>query len=249
MPGDVPQRRALLPVLLVVAVTGFVVLVATLAASTGPSEVFAGAGPDPDRVTTSAPSEFPSPPSTEDPESDVERLLEDRESGSLTWLGAVVRGILLGLIVAALVLTAAYYAFHGRRRRAASTLEEATDTDFETIDAFAVVSSVLVEDAEQQDAALREGSPRNGIVAAWLRFERQAAVAGAPREEWETSTEFTLRLLESVRADRDATSRLAELYRVARFSEHPVTEADREAAAEALRRIRAALRDAGRQVR
>lgn len=249
MPGDVSQRRALLPVVLVVVITGFVVLVATLAASTGPTEVFAGAGPDPDRVTTNAPSETPASAPTDDPDSDVDNLFEDRESGSLTWVGTVVRAILLVLIVAALVLTVAYYARRGRRLRAASAVEEAAGDDFGTVDAFAAVSSALVEDAEQQDAALREGSPRNGIVEAWLRFELQAAAAGEPREEWETSTEFTLRLLESLRADLDATSRLAELYRVARFSAHPVAEADREAAAEALRRIRDGLRDAGRQVR
>jgi len=247
--SQLPRPRvALVPVLLVAVVTGVALLVATLAASTGPTPVFDGSGPTPDRISTIAPSETSTPTFSGEPESDVDRLLDERAGGSLTWVGTVVRGLLLTLIVGALLMTLVVYARRGRRRRAVSALEEAHDPHVETVEAFAAVSSALVEDAAQQDAALREGSPRNGIVAAWLRFEQQAAGAGAPREDWETSSEFTLRFLGSVRADPEATARLAGLYRVARFSDHPVSEDDRAAAAEALRGIRDGLA-AGRGIR
>jgi hypothetical protein len=59
---------------------------------------------------------------------------------------------------------------------------------------------------------------------------------------WETSSEFTLRLLDLVAAEDRAVSRLAGLYREARFSEHPMTEAHRAAALEALAVIHAGLR-------
>ncbi|CAN5385323.1 hypothetical protein BH09ACT12_BH09ACT12_23740 [soil metagenome] len=235
------QRRsssALVPVLLVVVITGFVVLVATLAASTGPTEVFAGSGPNPNRVSTSMPSDTPTPSVKDDEESDTDRYLRKRSDDSLAWLGTVVRAVLLVLVVVALVIAVIFYARRRRRTVTASRLEEDADPDFDVVDPLAAVASAVVDDADEQDAVLREGTPRNGIVKAWLRFELQAARAGVPRKEWETSTEFTVRLLDSARADPVATSRLAELYRLARFSDHEVTETERADAAAALDRIR-----------
>ena len=62
--------------------------------------------------------------------------------------------------------------------------------------------------AEQigRDAAHQRGScsaarPRNAIVECWHRFEQQAADAGLARHPWETSSEFTLRMLDLVEAD------------------------------------------------
>ena len=46
--------------------------------------------------------------------------------------------------------------------------------------------------------------PRNAIVACWDRFEEHAERAGLARRPWETSSEFTLRLLDLVSADRGA---------------------------------------------
>ena len=75
-------------------------------------------------------------------------------------------------------------------------------------------------------------------MACWERFEEQAERVGLARKPWETSSEFTLRLLDVVSADASAVSRLATLYREARFSEHEITEADRQQAVEALTQIR-----------
>jgi GrpB-like predicted nucleotidyltransferase (UPF0157 family) len=91
------------------------------------------------------------------------------------------------------------------------------------------------------EAVLRDGEPRNAIVAAWDRFEEQAERVGVARKLWETSSEFTLRLLDAVAAAPPAVSRLAVLYREARFSEHEINEANRQAAVEALREIHASI--------
>jgi hypothetical protein len=54
------------------------------------------------------------------------------------------------------------------------------------------------------------------------------------RLPWETSSEFTLRVLDRVSADTRAVVALAELYRDARHSRHEITEENRDRAAEAL---------------
>lgn len=232
-------RASLLPVVLVVLVTAVVVLVATLAASSGPTQVFEGVGPTPDRVSVETPSETPTAEAEDEEVADGATL-----SGELsdTWplVGAIVRALVLALVVVALVLLAVL-GWRRRPRSRASRLREDLDADFALVDPVEAVADAMLADADHQDAALADGAPRNGIVEAWLRFEHQAARAGVPREPWETSTEFAVRLLRDVRADDEATTALAELFRLARFSDHEVGEAERAQAAEALRRIRATL--------
>ena len=99
----------------------------------------------------------------------------------------------------------------------------------------------LSEGASAQRALLSAGTPRNAIVEVWNRFEALAAKAGASRRPWETSSEFTLRVLEAVDADSSAVAQLAGLYREARFSDHELTEEHRAAAVAALEVIHAGL--------
>ena len=66
------------------------------------------------------------------------------------------------------------------------------------------------------------------------RFEQQAEGAGVHRRRWETSSEFTLRVLDRIDADSEAVMVLAELYRDARHSGHDITEDSRRRALEAL---------------
>jgi hypothetical protein len=96
-------------------------------------------------------------------------------------------------------------------------------------------------DATEQFELLLGGQPRNAIVAAWDRFEEQAERVGVARKLWETSSEFTLRLLDAVAAAPSAVTRLAALYREARFSEHEITESNRESAVAALRDIHTSI--------
>jgi hypothetical protein len=113
--------------------------------------------------------------------------------------------------------------------------------DFDVLDDPAPLVEEMRRDASERFALLLGGAPRNAIVAAWDRFEEQAERVGAARKLWETSSEFTLRLLDAVAATPSAVSRLAALYREARFSEHDITEANRAAAVEALRDIHASI--------
>ncbi len=110
-------------------------------------------------------------------------------------------------------------------------------------DSAAQVTEVIEEDADEQRALLSEGGePRNAIVACWHRFEQQAVRGGVERRPWQTTAEFVLGVLDLVGADRGAVARLADLYREARFSDHPMTDEHRRAALEALDAIHHSLR-------
>ncbi|MDX6367703.1 MAG: hypothetical protein QOK30_2779 [Nocardioidaceae bacterium] len=113
--------------------------------------------------------------------------------------------------------------------------------DFDVLDDPTPLVEEMRRDASEQFELLLAGEPRNAIVAAWDRFEEQAERVGAARKLWETSSEFTLRLLEAVSAAPVEVSRLAALYREARFSEHEITEVNRHAAVEALRAIHVSI--------
>lgn len=89
--------------------------------------------------------------------------------------------------------------------------------------------------------AIGEGSPRNAIVAAWVRLEQAIEGEHFPHRPEETPSELVERALAAYDLDREAIARLAALYREARFSSHPVTEGHRAEAAECLRRLLAAL--------
>jgi hypothetical protein len=117
-----------------------------------------------------------------------------------------------------------------RRRRVAA----ADEVEFDVIEPPVRVARELLAGAAEQRQVLLEGDPRNAVVACWHRFESGAAAAGLERHVWETSSEYTMRILDLVDAYEPAVSRLAALYREARFSEHDLTEADRQDALEAL---------------
>jgi hypothetical protein len=145
-------------------------------------------------------------------------------------------------VLATIVVLFVYLALLVRGQRAQRrqrTPREAVE--FTTLDAPARLADAITRDAEQQDELLREGDPRNAIVAAWQRFEVQGASVGVGRRSWETSSEYAIRILDLVAADSGAVNRLAGLYREARFSDHPLTEDHRSRALEALAGIRRSL--------
>jgi Domain of unknown function (DUF4129) len=113
--------------------------------------------------------------------------------------------------------------------------------DFDVLEDPTPLIEEMRRDASEQFELLLGGEPRNAIVAAWDRFEEQAERIGSARKLWETPSEFTLRLLDVVSAPPSAVSRLAALYREARFSEHQITEGNRQEAVEALRDIHSSL--------
>jgi hypothetical protein len=95
--------------------------------------------------------------------------------------------------------------------------------------------------ADRRRALLTGGEPRNAVVACWVDLEESAAESGLEREPWETPGEYVARVLATWSVDAAALADLAELYREARFSAHPVDEAARGRALTDLDRVHAGL--------
>lgn len=113
-------------------------------------------------------------------------------------------------------------------------LDLGADGDPEASDWGAVISAELAATATEQLSGLTRGSPRNAIVACWMRLQDATRSAGVPAEESETSLEFTVRALRRLDLDPAAITTLSELYREARFSDHAMTEQQRTEAVGAL---------------
>lgn len=246
----------------VVAVAGACLLMVLVAWATliGPDEVFTGPGPRPATTTTATCTPRPvvaddeGSPSADDPNDVVERVycddpVESADDGQEVverpppvWMSVIIWILLATMVagVAALLLwllAAVLREVRARRIRP----EERDEVAFAVLDEPMRVAEQVAADAEEQDTLLREGDPRNGIVAAWHRFEVQGERAGVGRRVSETSSEYALRILDLADADAGPVNRLAELYREARFSDHAVTEAHRSEALAALAAIRHSL--------
>ncbi len=233
MSGRSPESERPSAVPAVLAATALVVVLATWAAAIGPDRVF-GSDPAP-RETSSEGSGDPDVAQSDPGEEDG----EDEEKG---WGTTAIFGVELALLVVVgylVVLLLRWFrseATEERRRRKRRRVE------FEVLPATPEqAAEEMVRDADRQLELLREGSPRNGIVACWHRFEVQVEAVGIGREPWETSAEFTLRVLDLVSADEHAVAELSVLYREARFSDHDLSEAARTSAVDALERIHRGL--------
>ena len=183
---------------------------------------------------------------TEDPAEDTgaatraaaEDTTEDAEETQTTGLAKVwwvLGGIALTLLLAVVVVLAIRA---NRRRRHAAPPESAREAP----------DRALLTDrrAARQARMVREGSPREAIIATWLDLERLVATAGVPRRPSETSSELVVRVLDDREVPAAALTDLAALFREARFSTHELTEALRERAAGDLDAVHAALGARGR---
>lgn len=110
--------------------------------------------------------------------------------------------------------------------------------DFEVVDDLA---AMVTADAAAQRRALAQGSPRNAIVACWLRLEAVSESAGFEPSPADTAEEASARLRSFFGLDGEPVERLASLYREARFSSHVMGEDRRIEAVEALDAIHRAL--------
>ncbi len=228
-----------------VAVAGCLLVVALLvawAAALGPGQVLTGDGPEPQRTTLSA-SASPTDVQTGDPTDRLGGPTDDNEG-----LALVVRILGLGLLAGMIAVFVAVIGFlakltwESRPRREVIVRES---VDFDVVDDPSRVKERIVADRDAMLAILADGEPRNAIVRCWERFETLGSQAGVVRAPADTSSEYALRVLDLVSAEPHAVSTLAGLFREARFSEHPVGEAERESARTALERIHADLSGAG----
>ena len=80
------------------------------------------------------------------------------------------------------------------------------------------------------------------MVAAWVHLEATLHDAGVTLSPSRTSTEVTLDALRRFDVDPDTLGTLADLYREARWSRHPLTEQDRARAEEAYRALEVDVR-------
>ncbi len=184
------------------------------------------------RAATQAATQAAAEDATDESTQDAE---ETRTTG-LARVWWVLGGIALALLLAVVVVLAIRVI--RRRRRAAPP--ESTRT---------APGRALLTDrrAAHQARMLREGSPREAIIATWLDLERLVAAAGIPRRPSETSSELVVRVLDDREVPAAALTDLAALFREARFSTHEPTEALRERAAGDLDAVHAALGARGRR--
>lgn len=230
------------------SLAALVVLLAAALVATG----FGGLAPErpwtsadePDRVPDPTPttspgagqdSPGPSPTSPTDP------------GGSLPVVPAAVLVIVvIALIIAAVAVMAGLRLVRRRsdltghgRSGSASPLSEALEPEEEPEAGLARgVATALAE--------LDEGRPRNAVVALWLHLERVVRAADFPLRPSDTPTEFGERVAATYRLDRSAMRTLADLYREARFSTHPLTAAQQGDARRSLRRLLADLKQGTR---
>lgn len=147
----------------------------------------------------------------------------------LSWIDVLFSVLLVSVALIGLVLLVRWLWQQRWERR-----HRSPEVPFEVLPELSVA---LANDAQTQLAALQEGSPRNAIVACWLRLEEIAREAGVPSDPAETSTEFTRRVLGALAFDPAMINGFAGLYREARFSRHELGEPARRAAVAALRSL------------
>jgi hypothetical protein len=229
-------------VVAVLVAAGLLLVLVTWAASIGPDRVVSGGHVEPANPTVpTATTSAPPPPN---PLEEARRRHTGEQPGWVEpvafGLELLTVGVVLFLVVRLLgKLQQAWAARRHRRRREAGEEEVA----FQVLGSAQQVTEVMTEDAEEQRTLLEvAGEPRNAIVECWHRFEQQAERAGIERRAWQTTSEFVLGLLDLVGADQGAVAELADLYREARFSDHPMTDAHRTRALESLDAIHRSLR-------
>lgn len=132
-----------------------------------------------------------------------------------------------------IVLTVLYVVVHALVRR----LRRDPVTPKEAVRA-GVLPDVLSAGLRDMEGELDRGTSSEAVINAWLALERTAQTIGIDDDVSRTPAELVAEVLGGFNVDRGAIERLAALYREARFSEHPIGEEQREAARQALRRVR-----------
>jgi hypothetical protein len=94
---------------------------------------------------------------------------------------------------------------------------------------------------ESLDDLRREPDARAAILRIYRHFERALAGAAVPRRPWQTPTEFMRAVLSRLPLPASPVRSLTGLFEIARFSRHPLGEAERDSAWRSLTEIRATL--------
>jgi hypothetical protein len=149
-------------------------------------------------------------------------------TAALRWIGRILLPILL------IALVVGVWVISGRLGRAREEAARGPPVAPESAEAGLQASL---------DELARPGlDPRSRITAAYRALLAALAAAGAPREPQEAPFEHLHRALAPLGVRPQPMNRLTELYIVAQFSDRPVTERDRIAAADALEAALSSLR-------
>lgn len=229
-----PARRALIASAASAGVVALLLLVAW-AAVVGPDVLVRGGRRA--RGTAPPPNPLDTGTASATARAGPEKEFEPGDHWLLTLLLAVVLLILAVVVVAALVvLVRALWTSLPRRHRQSPGIK----VEFDVLSVPAVVQELTrVSVAQHED--LSAGTPRNGIVTCWHRFEVAGERGGLSRQPWETPAEFALRVLDLAGVDHGAVAELAGLYREARFSSHEMGERERQRALAALDAVHRSL--------
>ena len=188
----------------------------------------------PDRPRSDEPGSRQDPVGSDSPV--VVDSAQDSGSGTTWFTRTITIAILvLALAIGGIAVVAGLRAVVRRRKldatmRRGITHEFDQESDPEPLDA-------LVDEVARGLRSVPKGSPRNAIVAMWIRLEEATVAAGFERRIWETPAEFVRRALSTYPVDEQDIGRLADLYREARFSAHRLTEDHRDEATRCLRRL------------
>ena len=154
--------------------------------------------------------------------------LEPRTPPDLTWLRNLF--VALAVLAVALVVVWLMQRFARSRPRPHDPVRHEEGTETADVPDEPELP-VLRQGAADARRMLAEGTdPTDAIIAAWLTLERAAEESGVTRMPSHTPTEFAVLVLDRTAADPRATAGLLELYRRARFSQHPSGPADVAAA-------------------
>ena len=232
------RRAGASAVAFTVLAVGVLLLMVMFAARSGPERIFAGPLHDPPFRGVDPSYTPPTPPSAGGHGAGQGILHDNPFFDLIGWMVRIALALCALWLLYRVVRRVVEWLDEHRPRRRPKVAEPG---EFDVLDDPDPLVDEIRKDAGEQFDLLLSGQPRNAIVACWDRFEEQAERVDASRKSWETSSEFTLRLLEQVSADAGAVARLESLYREARFSEHEIDEPRRQAAVEALRAIHTSL--------
>lgn len=144
-----------------------------------------------------------------------------------TSTSGVLPSISVGLAAAVVLISIVAWVMSERRRRRQALVRDSATQE--------TMSEAIEEGIE---TLLSHPDPRQAVIAAYSVMERAFARAGSARRHYETPLEFVGRILSSVpRAGADAT-KLADLFELAKFSQHEIDEKMRGIAVNSLSNIR-----------
>lgn len=147
----------------------------------------------------------------------------------------------LRYILLVLALVAAWYLVR-LLRRLRWEREQASEAEVSQAEPVRVDLDELADELGRTREHLATTADLHGaVVECWRRLEDLAAASGAARQPWQSTSEYSVDVLQHTPAERSDLVELADTYRAACYSSTPATEADRQRALACIDRLSAAL--------